>query len=145
MRLNARFPFVVAMSLAVLAPQAAVAQEEPVEAEVPQCMAEIDVEAIPAGEAAVAVTFTLSEDVGAITGVESPASGLAIAAPEDLPRVDMANEDVPAPEPIQMSSEAVNTFIVYLNTAQAQEGTHDLWLIGEQGRCASQVVVQPAG
>lgn len=144
MRSYARFPFVIAVTLALFAPQAAVAQEEPVEAEVPQCMAVIDVEAIPAGEAAVAITFTLSEDVGAITGIESPESGLAIAAPEDLPRVDMANEDAPAPEPIQMSNDAENTFTVYLNSAQAQEGTHDLWLIGEQGRCASQVVVQPA-
>lgn len=142
MRSYARFPSVIALTLAVFAPQTVAAQEEPVEAELPQCTALIDVEAVPAGETAVAVTFTLSEDIGAITGIESPTSGLALAAPEDL-RVDMANEEEPAPEPIQMSADAENTFVVYLNSAEAAEGTHDLWLISEQGRCASQVVVQP--
>jgi hypothetical protein len=142
--MRAKLPFFAALTLALpaaLLPQTASAQEEPVEPEPMQCTAEADVSSIAVGETAVQVTYRLSEDIGPVVGIESPTSGLVVAAPEDLPRVDMANPEA-TPEPIQLSNEAENTFILWLNSANAQAGDHELFLISEQGTCATQVTIE---
>jgi hypothetical protein len=124
---------------ASLLPATANAQEEPAEPLV--CTAQANVEAVPAGEAAYQVVFELSEDIGPVIGIDSPESGLVVANPEDLPRVDMANPEEEAPKPIQMSLEAENTVILWLNSTNGQAGAHDFWLISEAGSCAATVTV----
>ncbi len=126
------------------APDTALAQEQATPPEEPiACTAEANVEAVAPGEAATLVAFTLSENIGPVIGFEAPESGLVIASPEDLPRVDMANPEE-APKPVQMSLEAENTAIVWLNSVDARAGTHEVWLISEGARCSATVTVDGA-
>lgn len=142
MRNPAKTSFLTALALvlpAAFLPQMGSAQveEEPEEPQV--CTAQTETTVAP-GESAVSVTFTLSEDIGPILGIQSSESGLVVADPADLPRVDMANPEA-TPQPIEMSNEAENTVIVWLNAADAQEGTHEFWLVSEGARCASSITV----
>jgi hypothetical protein len=133
-----------ALSLAFLVPGSALAQEEPTPPEPVACTAQPNVEAVAPGQAAALVAFTLSNDIGPVIGIEAPESGLVVAAPEDLPRVDMANPEE-TPKPIQMSLEAANTAIVWLNSTHAQPGVYEVWLVSEAGRCAATVTVAGSG
>lgn len=135
-------PFFAALALilpAALLPQTANAQVEAPEAPM-TCTAETEAVIAP-GEVALSATFVLSEDIGEITGVASPESGVVVANPADLPRVDMANpEETPAP--IEMSAEEENTVTVWLNSTNAQEGEHEFWLVSDGARCASTITVE---
>jgi hypothetical protein len=86
------------------------------------------------------VSFRLSEDIGAVSDIDSPTSGLTLASPEDL-RVDMANPEA-TPEPIEMAADAENTVNLWLNSVDAQAGEHEFFLISEQGRCAATVTIE---
>lgn len=143
MRNPAKTSFLAALALvlpAAFLPQVGSAQVEEEPEEPLVCTAQTEVTVAP-GQSAVSVTFTLSEDIGPILGVESSESGLLVADPADLPRVDMANPEA-TPQPIQISNEAENTVIVWLNSADAQEGTHEFWLVSEGARCASTITVE---
>lgn len=130
--------FTLALSAAFL-PGTAMAQEE-AEEEYAACTAEANVASIVAGETAVPVSFRLSEDIGAVSDIDSPTSGLVLSSPEDL-RVDMANPEA-TPEPIEMAADAENTVNLWLNSADAQAGQHEFFLISEQGRCAATVTIE---
>jgi hypothetical protein len=112
-----------------------VAQEPPA-----QCTAEVAPAELATGEAALRVIFTLSESIGSISGVDAVGSGLALAAPEDIPRAEMASPDE-APRPIELGAEA-NTVTVWLRTADAQAGEFALTLQGEGGTCQARVAVR---
>lgn len=110
-----------------------------------QCTAQALPESVPAGQAAVQVTFTLSEDVGVIAGLQAPeGSGIKLASPEDLPRQEMANPDV-APEPIEMSQEQPNVAILWLNTTEAAAGALTVTLTSEDHTCVAQLTVTESG
>lgn len=104
----------------------------------PQCSAEVAPAQIEAGAPAVQLTVVLSEDVGEITGLEAPQSGLSVAAPGDLPRTDMAAET--RPEPIKMADQG-NAWTIWLNTTQAQSGTHEVAFTASEGACRAQITV----
>lgn len=118
-----------------------VSAQEPVEEEEPiQCTAAVEPPMIEAGQAAVQVTATLSEDIGPVgefTGPED--SGLSLAAPADIPRVDMANPEE-EPQPIVMTPET-NSVALWLSTAEVTPGEFQVRLESEDGYCSAQLVV----
>lgn len=112
--------------------------------EAPQmCTASVQPAAITAGEAAVHLVATLSEDIGSVTGIQSAESGIAVASPEELPRTEMST-DAEAPKAIAMTAEG-NTVGLWLNTLGAEAGTFQVVLEGESGMCHAEVTVTPAG
>lgn len=122
--------------LFALTPALASAQEQ----ELAVCTATVDVASIPAGAAATPVTFSLSESIGEVTGVEAGESGVRIASPEDLERSEMATEE--APKVIEMSAESEGVAQIWLNTLEAQPGTYELTLSSEAGSCTAVVTVE---
>jgi len=106
-----------------------------------QCTAEISPMELEAGSNAVPLTVTLSEDVGDVTGVESSDSGISVASPQDLARVDMAAEEEQS-EPITMSDEQENTWTIWLNTTMAEAGTYEVTFVGSEGDCSAEVTVR---
>lgn len=122
-----------------LAP-AMVSAQEPTEEVPPQCTALVEPVEVPAGEAAVQVTAALSEDIGAITEFQGPEdSGLQLANPADIPRVDMANPEE-EPRPIVMTPES-NIAALWLSTAEVTPGEFEVQLKSEQGQCTAQLTV----
>lgn len=116
------------------------------EQETPQtCTATAMPAGIDAATAATSLSLTLSEAIGAVQEFR-PAedSGLTIAAPEDLPKVDMAQEEGEARRPIEMANEG-NAVTIWLNSEDASEGTHEFTLVGTEGECTGSVVVRPTG
>lgn len=110
-----------------------------------QCEAELTPTEIPAGEAAFQVTADFSEQVGAITMVETAGgSGLAMASPEDIPRADLAAGDE-APRPITMANEG-NSATIWLNSQEAEAGTtYQITLQGDSGSCTAELSVAGGG
>ena len=107
------------------------------------CVAEASPLQVPAAAPAVQVTFNLSEDIGAIGDIEaSESSGLAVAAPEDMPRTEMSADPSEA-QPIQMTGQ--NVWILWLNTENAEAGEHEFQVVGTDGTCTATLTVQPAG
>jgi len=123
-----------------LAPQTAQAQD----IEEPQaCTVEVMSGEIAAGEAAVPLMASLSESVGAVSGIEAGESGISISAPEDLPRTEMAAE-TDTRTPIEMA-DVGNSLTLWLNTTGAAPGTHEIVIQGELGQCTATVTVaEPA-
>jgi hypothetical protein len=107
----------------------------------PTCTAEVMPAAVEAGERAVPIAVTVSEPIGEVTGVSAPeGSGITLAAPADLPRQQLA-ADAPAPQPIAMA-DADNTWIVYLNLAEAEAGAHELTFTSGSGGCRAELTVE---
>jgi hypothetical protein len=151
--------FALALSLAFSA-AVSEAQQPPAIPAVPaapaaQCTAQVEPAQVPTGQAAVRLTFTLSSGIGAISGVDAQqGSGLALAAPADIPRAAMANPATANPaatnaaananaeaRPIQLAAQP-NTVTVWLKTAGVQAGEFDLTLKGENDRtCNTKVKV----
>ena len=106
-----------------------------------QCTGEVSPAEIPSGESAFRLTVALSSGIGAVTGVDAPeGSGLALAAPESIPRAEMANATEPA-KPIELAADT-NTATVWLTTADAKQGEVSLTLRGETGTCSATVTVK---
>ncbi len=132
-------PAALLLSLPVaLAPNAVSAQEM----EAPEmCTASVMPLEIATGEVAVHLIATLSEDVGAVTGIQSAESGITITSPEELPRAEMAT-DADTPEAIAMTEEG-NSVELWLNTANTEAGTYQIMIEGENGHCQAEVTVAP--
>lgn len=109
------------------------------------CTAQVAPEAVPSGQQAVAVNVRLSQDIGPVVDLKAASeSGLALAAPDQIrQKTEMAREGE-SPQPIQMSSSGeVPLARVWLNTAEATEGTHEVALKNEEGKtCKAQVTVE---
>ncbi len=109
-----------------------------------ECTAEVTPAQIQAGAPAVRVSVTFSEDIGDVTGVdEANAHGISIASPMDVPRAEMAAGDE-VPTPIQMGDDET-TWTFYLNTSEAEEGTHPLVFVAGENRCEAELEVVPTG
>jgi hypothetical protein len=125
----------------ILMPTTLVGQEIP---ELPQqqCTAELSPAAVPAGSDAVRIMATLSEDVGAVTGVEgTEESGIAMASPMDMPRTEMAVAGG-QPQPIQMGA-GENAWALWLNTSGAEPGDHRIRIIADGGVCEAPLSITP--
>lgn len=130
------------MTALAVVPADVIAQDQPLEG--PQCTAEVQPQQVAAGSNAVPVTITVSEPIGQVTGVNvAEDSGISLAAASDLPRTEMAAGEE-QPQPIRMG-EGENTWIVWLNLANAQEGTHELTFTSTQGECTANLEVRPRG
>jgi hypothetical protein len=93
---------------------------------------------IAAGQEAVRLTVALSAAAGDVTAMESPEnSGIVVAAPADLPRVALATD---VPQPI-VAGIGENAWIVWVNTSEADPGTHEVTFVGPQGRCTADLTV----
>jgi hypothetical protein len=104
----------------------------------PACTAEVLPAEIAAGASAVRLTVALSANVGDVASIEAPeGSGVAIAAPADLPRVPLATEE---PHAI-MRGMGENTWTVWVNTSTSKPGTHEVTFIGPEGRCTADLTV----
>jgi len=114
-------------------------QEAAAEPEIMQCAATVTPAELHAGQAAVQITATLSEDVGAIAGFEGPEeSGLALADPADIPRAELAAEE--EVQPIDITAET-NIVSLWLTTAETAPGEYEAQLTSEQGSCAVTLTV----
>lgn len=119
------------------------AQDQPIGGE-QACTVEFQPQQVAAGSNAVPVTITVSEPIGPVTGLNADEmSGIKLATAADLPRTEMAAGEE-QPQPIRMG-EGENTWIVWLNLAEAQEGTHELSFTSTQGECAGSLEVRPRG
>jgi hypothetical protein len=148
MRSNMK-PILLAALFVGLVPGAVLAQEQDeVEVEeITACTVEVDPAELPAGEAAIHVLATLSENLGPLTGFEAPEeSGIVIADPADIPRAEMANEgeEEVAPLPIELGAEA-NVFTVWLSTEEAVAGAFDVRFTTAEGYCDARINVVTAG
>lgn len=115
--------------------------QQPEQQEQAQCVATLQPQQdVRVGEGALELTVQLSEDVGAITGVEGGQSGITTTRPEDMPRTEMAAEE--QPQPITLG-EGQNQWKVYVNTQEAQPGQQRLVLVGERGMCNLDLEVSP--
>lgn len=136
-RMKQAIPAALALALSfALAPQAADAQERSQE-----CSVEVRPQQVQSGQPAVSVTARLSSAIGEVKGVKSKQGGLALATPEDLQRTEMARTTgQEAPQPVKMSRTG-NQATVWLNTENAETGTHEFSLTGQNGECSGQIQV----
>ena len=153
----ARFENIVAAALLAglplaLSPAAAIAQDaepEPIEQEAVeqealeqealQCVATADPAELQAGQPAIQVTASLSEDIGTVAGFQAPVeSGLGLADPADIPRAELAAEE--EVRPIEMTPET-NTVSFWLTTAQTAPGTYEAEVTSEEGSCTVTLTV----
>jgi hypothetical protein len=108
-----------------------------------ECTAQVTPAQVTAGEAAVQVRVTFSEAIGAVAGLDAASeSGVQLAAPGDLPPTEMAAGEE-QPRAIRMA-EGQNTWNVWLNTSEANEGTHQLTFQAENGQCSAEITIEPA-
>lgn len=109
-----------------------------------ECTAQISPAQVEAGAEAVRVTVTFSEDIGDVTGVDQEsAHGISIASPMDVPRTEMAAGE-PPPTPIQMGDDA-RSWTFWLNTSEAEEGTHSVVFLAGENRCEAELEIVPTG
>lgn len=143
------FSGLLALALTVLlVPVTADAQEQAEEAaEQETCTAELNPSAVPPGEAAVRVQVNLASAIGEIESVVSgEEAGVSLADPADIrEKVGMAQEeDEQPPQPVQMASEGQNA-LVWVSTAEASTGTHQVVLESEEGQCTAEITVSEPG
>lgn len=128
----------------VVAPAALDAQEAEGPGE--ECSAEPTPSTIQSGRAVVGVIVSFPRDIGKVTTVETPEeSELRLATPEELQEVDLAARETEgeAPRPIQMNGEE-NAATVWLNTSEADRGTHRIALKAEAGVCTAEIDIKGA-
>lgn len=111
----------------------------------PECTAQVSPAQVAAGAEAVRVSVSFSEDIGQVTGLEQEDDhGIDITAPTDVPRTSMAVGE-PVPSPIQMGDDAM-AWTLWLNTSEADEGTHSVVFVAGENRCTAELeVVVPTG
>lgn len=107
------------------------------------CTAQVSPGEIETGAKAVPVTVTVSQPIGALTGIDaSRGSGISLAFPGDLPSTEIGPAGGP-PRPIEMG-EAENVWIVWLSLSEAGAGTHAIIFTAREGRCGAELKVEPA-
>jgi hypothetical protein len=113
-------------------------------AQIPECTASISPKEIPAGMTAVRITAVFPEDFGMVRTFEAPEdSGLRLANPGDIPRVDMANpEEMPRP---MVMTPGTNEATIWLNTSYVTPGKYDVHFTSAGGTCMAPLTVTPGG
>jgi hypothetical protein len=133
----------LARSMAVLTLGAAFVAT-PLDLRAQECTATITPAQVQAGQQAVRLNVSFSEDVGELTRLQAADSGIALAEAGDLPRTDLA-ANAPAPRPIAMAQGQEDTWTVYVNTEDARPGSHRITFVAAEGGCTAQLNVQAAG
>jgi hypothetical protein len=133
----------LARSMAVLTLGAAFVAT-PLDLRAQECTATITPAQVQAGQQAVRLNVSFSEDVGELTRLQAADSGIALAEAGDLPRTDLA-ANAPAPRPIAMAQGQEDTWTVYVNTEDARPGSHVITFVAAEGGCTAQLSVQAAG
>ena len=106
------------------------------------CIAEVSPSEVEIGTT-VPVTVTVSQPIGAVTGVDaSLTSGISLAFPGDLPPSEVGALGGP-PRTIKMG-DSENVWIVWLTLSDAGPGTHPLIFTAREGRCGAELRVEPA-
>jgi len=116
----------------------------PLDLRAQECTATITPAQVQAGQQAVRLNVSFSEDVGELTRLQAADSGIALAEAGDLPRTDLA-ANAPAPRPIAMAQGQEDTWTVYVNTEDARPGSHRITFVAAEGGCTAQLNVQAAG
>jgi len=110
----------------------------------PECTAAVSPGEIPVGMAAVRITAVLPDDMGMVSTFEAPEdSGLRLADPADIPRMDMANPEE-MPRPIVMTP-GTNEVTIWLNTTYVTPGKYDVHFGSADGICMAPLNVTPRG
>lgn len=120
----------LAVAAVAFAPSHVNAQEDALELQ-QECTAQVSPAQVEAGAAAVMVSVTLSEDIGAVERVEAVGSGITEASSDDIPRTEMATDEE-APKSI-LEGAAANTWTVWLNTTDAEAGTYPVTFVTTEG------------
>ena len=131
------------IGLALTAALVPLAWTAPLEAQ-EECTVSVMPLAVASGSVAERVAVTTSRPIGEITSFDATAdSGVRLAQPSDLGRVDLASGAEP-PAPIQMANEA-NRATLFLNTVGAEAGTYEFALSGSDGECRGTLTISPGG
>lgn len=120
---------------------AQVTEEQP---EVGVCQATVQPAQVTSGSPAARVSITLSQPIGEVSDFQAGEdSGLQLASEEDVRRVAMTagGQEV---QPIEMANEQ-NRLTVWVNTADAQAGSHEFTLTGAEGECKGTITINPGG
>ena len=104
------------------------------------CTATVSPAELDAGEAAIHLIASLSEDIGTVTGIQGAESGITITSPDALPRVEMSTDEE-ATKAIAMAEEG-NSVGLWLSTERSEAGTYQIVLEGEDGTCRAEVTVK---
>lgn len=115
------------------------AEAQPEEVQV--CTATLTPAAVTIGEAPVRISAALSQEIGYIDFEAPEESGLTVVAPEDVPMEEMAAEEGTEEEAAPLADEA-NTFVIWLDTQNAQAGSFDVVLTGENGTCTATLEIE---
>jgi hypothetical protein len=115
----------------------------PLDLRAQECTATITPAQVQAGQQAVRLNVSFSEEVGELTRLQAADSGIMLAEARDLPRTDLA-ANAPAPRPIAMGEQR-NTWTVYVNTEDARPGAHRVTFVGAEGGCTAQITVAQGG
>lgn len=127
---------------AVLAPEAADAQERVPTGEEQECTATLTPESVQSGQPAVSVTARLSGSVGEVDGFDGGESGVELAEQDDIPMREMTREEgEDEPQPIQTTRGAQSEVSLWLNTEDAEGGSHQVKLEGDDGECTANLSV----
>jgi hypothetical protein len=113
----------------------------PLDLRAQECTATITPAQVQAGQQAVRLNVSFSEDVGELTRLQAADSGIQLAEAGDLPRTDLA-ANAPAPRPIAMAQGQEDTWTVYVNTEDARPGSHRITFVAAEGGCTAQLNVQ---
>jgi len=112
----------------------------PAQVDAQDCTAQLSPSQIEAGSDAVLLTVTLSEAMSAVESIDAGESGIEEASSEDIPRTAMSAEDE-EPSAIQQGEDQ-SSWTVWLNTADAEAGTHPLTFVTSDGtQCTAEVEV----
>lgn len=141
-------PLAAVLALFAVPGMATAQEEEEAQEALQECTVEFAPPEVETGKAAVQLTAAFSSDIGVVRELYAPeGSGIALAAPEDLAMVQMARgeteegEEAAEPQPIVMVG-GTNQATIWLNTQDAQPGTHQVTLKGATGDCTAELTVK---
>lgn len=115
-------------------------QETPQEA----CQATVQPAQVTSGSPAARVSISLSQPIGDVSEFQAGEdAGIDLASEEEVRRVAMTagGQEV---KPIEMSNQG-NRLTVWLDTSNAQAGSHEFTLTGAEGECRGTITVAPGG
>lgn len=131
----------VALPLGLSAQDAPITPDAPAAPSAQVCTAQVTPAEIEAGAPAVQLTVAMSAAVGEVESLEAHSGGIAVASPQDLPRIELAADEAPAPITLDAEADEDNTWKVWVTTNEAEPGTHQVTFIGSEGRCTADVTV----
>ena len=130
----------VALAAALVMQPAHLDAQQPAQQQ--ECTASLAPVELASGAEATLVTITVSQPIGEVIEVEATESGIRIAEVSALPMTPLAGPD-DSPAPIRMG-DSDTQWLIYLNTVDAQPGSHELTFRSAEGTCTAQITVGDA-